>query len=721
MSIFDDVSSKAQQTPIRPFFTVDREKEKDVHAWIVNSYDVLLKQEKERHDNVSHNFALYKGAEADAKDARPRTQDGADNRRRKERLHVNYLFDLTESQIARITRFKPAIAVEPDEDEHEDKIAAKVAKKFIDRFWDKMGIDKHMTRWHRRTRIAGEDYTQVLWNEDAGGEHPAMKEIGPRLKKGEKIPLLDDAGNEVQDADGNVRHLEKSVARGDLQYRLRSTRQILLEPREEYSQCDWYIDIESMDVDELKAMYPKKAALLKCADTSFEGVDNDRMEDMKLKNRVMTLTLWHRPTKYAEEGAKIVCTRDVLLTDGEWPFPEWRDLNIERLTDIDDEESLHAHSFFTNIEGLHTQYNRMGAFIMQNEWTMAYPKWMMPKGACEIKALGNDRTVVSYKGGVPPSIAQGSPTSPTTLAIRESIREEMRQVGGGSQADRGQPPPGITASVALQFLDEQVQERQSVYVQKNNSAIVNLARMSLGIAAPHLQDDDGRLEEILGKDMARSLEGISIKDIGKPRNIKIINSSALGDSKAAKIQTILDLSERFPSLFGNEQVMDMLELGSVDKMNNIATRALRSAELENENMKQGAPVLPPFATEYHLVHWKTHAQEMQGSDFKKLPPQIQQVMTDHLLATEMFLYDQAKKNPMFAQEVLALPMFPMLYTPDAIQQSAVVPPAPSAGPGPIAQATAAPAPGEENLEMPVDAPAMDAPDALPAEDFVPAS
>src|SRR5690348_11085499 len=110
MSLFDEVDSRPQQQPVRPLFTVNLKNEKELHDWLKNAVQVLLEKEEPRHQEVAHNFKLYKGAEGAAREARPRTQEGDVKARRKERLIVNHLFDITETQIARITRYKPAVS-----------------------------------------------------------------------------------------------------------------------------------------------------------------------------------------------------------------------------------------------------------------------------------------------------------------------------------------------------------------------------------------------------------------------------------------------------------------------------------------------------------------------------------------------------------------------------------------------------------------------------------
>jgi hypothetical protein len=81
-------------------------------------------------------------------------------------------------------------------------------------------------------------------------------------------------------------------------------------------------------------------------------------------------------------------------------------------------------------------------------------------------------------------------------------------------------------------------------------------------------------------------------------------------------------------------------------------------------MLDGEGMIEPGEAEDHIVHWKIHVQEMQNIGFKmNTAPEIQQVMKDHLTATEMLMMDQAAKNPAYGQLLLTLPQFPIFFTP----------------------------------------------------------
>jgi hypothetical protein len=108
----------------------------------------------------------------------------------------------------------------------------------------------------------------------------------------------------------------------------------------------------------------------------------------------------------------------------------------------------------------------------------------------------------------------------------------------------------------------------------------------------------------------------------------------------------------------------MLDLAQSDKFTDAATVAVRTAEAENEKLYEveDAEDLSPVEFENHILHWKIHSRQMQEFRFKyKTSKEIQERFKDHVLAHEMFMSEQAKKSPAFAEQLKTLPMYPMFY------------------------------------------------------------
>lgn len=231
---------------------------------------------------------------------------------------------------------------------------------------------------------------------------------------------------------------------------------------------------------------------------------------------------------------------------------------------------------------------------------------------------------------------------------------------------RGDPPAGIKAGVALQYLAEQEAQQQNAQVANYNDFVRRVTQKRLSVAGQYYDKSDKRTILVLGHNKDWVSMNFDPEKLARPFDIRIQNTSALPDSKAARTQYILDVSERFPGLFPEEQVAEMLDLGQVEKFMDEAASAARSAEYENEKILDGEAVGAPEDWEMHIVHWRIHVRSIQDPVFKaKTPKPIQDEMKAHILATEMLMEKAAQKSPSFAQQLTALPQWPIFWTPQA--------------------------------------------------------
>ena len=141
--------------------------------------------------------------------------------------------------------------------------------------------------------------------------------------------------------------------------------------------------------------------------------------------------------------------------------------------------SLHGVSFFEQIKGLTGTYNNLTNMLIRNAVMVSHPKWFVPAGSVALDRLGNDITIAQYKGPTPPSLAV-PPSIPADLfKFRDALKEEFQQISGVFGVSRGEPPAGIKAGVALQFLSEQESERYNELVLKWNEVIRQGAEMTI--------------------------------------------------------------------------------------------------------------------------------------------------------------------------------------------------------------------------------------------------
>lgn len=692
---FDELGSNTsyqQNTkPLYSFDLNDEKNEKDILNWLKQERDYLESEARDRVRNVRKNLALYKGLQYQDTEVRTDARTRGDDRTSFIRKIVsNHLYDLTKNRAARLVKFRPAVAILPTNDELQDKLASKMCKMLLDHIWYETDFEGSIqASLATYAQVMGEVFMLIDWNPNKGDLSPQYVKAKKKAKDG-RIPLLDENGQQVIDPQGNPVFVDQPVRVGDVEYKIFLADQVLLQKRQKWEDVEYCITMEPITTDKLRIQYPDKAGFIK--DTDAQIYDYSRMEVRSERRTVYKYTLWYKRCQEMDQGRKIVFTNECLLENTPLPFSH-TSLPLVRMTDLDLPGELHGQSFYEQIKGLTGTYNNLTNMIIRNLVMVSHPKWMVPAGSVALDKLGNDITIVQYKGPTPPALATSQSVPADVFKFRDQLKEEFQQISGVFGVSRGDPPPGIKAGVALQFLSEQEAERYNELVLKWNELIKTIAKLTIAVCGDHYDESDERMIRVIGKNNEYMTEFFKVSSLEKDYDIRIQNSSALPKSVAARTQTLLDLSERFPEQFTGEQVIDMLDLAQTDKFVDAATVAVRSAEAENEKLQQvkDGDLMAPVEYEQHLLHWKIHTRQMQEFGFKyKQPKEVQERFKDHVTAHEMFMTEQAKKSPAFAQELMKLPMFPMFYVEPA-------PPLPMM-PGPEAQAMA-PQPSEANMSQ----------------------
>lgn len=666
---FDDLDVQGSSTENdKPLWMIDldnKAKEGEVLAWLNNDFSYLLSLNRNRFAKVRKNMLLYKGVQYYTQQKRDVDREtGRSKYKQVQKIVINHLYDLVQQRIARLLEYKPGVTFNATNTDYSDTISAQMMDMFIEHLWymNKYEADQvpDLVTW---AKIMGESFLFQLWNPDMGAEHPDWK----NRKEGEQIPLLDDNGQQLKDDKGNPRWIEKPVHVGDIEYEPEVTLNVLLQRKPLWKKIDYCYRMRWMHVEEARLLFEGKCdTKLIQADNQTQIYDYETHEMRASKNEVCVKEMFYRQSLGIGKGRYLAFTKDVLCDNQDY-FEKTglkKELPCERLVDIKLPMETHATSFIDHIKGPLGAYNNVTNMILRNQYLVSHPKWMLPAGSAELEELGNDITIVQFRGPVAPSLAQANPTPAELFNFRKELKGDAEQVGGVFGVSRGNPPPGIDAGIALQFLEEQENKRDSPDYVVFNEFNRRVALKSQMIAGSKYEASDKRTIGILGKYDQWMSCMLNISDFEKDYDVRASNASALPRSKTARIQTLVYLQKNYPNAIPAEQVIDMMELGQSKRFTDAATVAVRAAEMENDDMLAARKVREPEEFENHIQHWKIHSRVPQEYMFKGLPEEIQQSFKDHIMATEMLMWEKAKTNPLFLQQLAALPNYPMFFAPD---------------------------------------------------------
>lgn len=675
----DDFTTQGQQIQ-KQFWEIDFENTDEVLRWCNNEIKNQAIRWLDDFWEMRQNLARYEGRYYNEPDQRLSRQRGNYQRlnpfsRKYNKIAVNHLRDFTEARVSRLTKFRPAFAVVPGTNEYEDKIDARVAEKVVRAKWDEEHVEELIIKWLRSSDVQGESYLFTLWNPYKGPRHPLAKDLPVDLP----VEDQDAEGEEsLNTSNMTLKPLTAGAIRtGDIEYKIFQATNVYLQNKKRWEDVDWIMPFERVPTADLKLMYPNADGDIKADKIEIE-YQEDPMQTGQMMEEATVYYLFYRPTLALPKGRKVFFTKSAVLLNEDYDFTSDElpgELPCVRFCSDEIPGKLRGQSLYRHLKPLNDHLNTLTTMIVRQQILCAHPKWMVPWGSVKPENLGNDITMVQFKGPVPPSLAAFNPTAAELFKFRGDLKDDLQQLSGVFGTSRGEPPAGIKAGVALQFLSEQENERFNLQVVRYQAAIRELVRKTLLVIANKYEDGDDRILKTVGSWTGMDEEVINFKvaQLRKKFNIRIQNSSSLPDSKAARIQNILDLADRYPDRFNADQVLDMMGMAAEQKFIDQSTLAINAAESENERllaMNIGDPidgymneidVIAPVEYENHVEHWRCHFKVLQEQRFKYLPQEIQQRLIDHITAHEMFMIQKSMESNSFAQQVSALPQFPLFF------------------------------------------------------------
>lgn len=708
---FEGAEETGVKGPEKAFWELDFSDEDELLQWLNAEVDHLKNQAIERHINQRKNLAIYRGIHYQSQDVRTREEalDRAipqQKRTRNPRVVYNHMVDMVEQDVARATKYRGAINCTPPTDDPNDRATAKVAEQLIEKFWKKVDFDHHMQMHVRRKNIKSEDYFGVFWDQHQGPYDidwvaAVFKEVGikddPRkmtkaqlrriwleeIENIPKLPMLDDAGKQMKDEAGNPLWITEPLRRGEVRYKLIASDDMFLQRKRDYKNCEYGMFREFVHSATVKRQHPSKASEIEPDNVNIW--DTDTLDDESPGNKVEVWHFFHKTTRELDAGRYIKFCRTAILKNRTNPYVGWDDQRIfpwARTVDIETPEVLNGDSKVTYGRPCQAVYNNLISMRIRSHFLVAHPKWFYPTGSVKAENLSNGGTLVQYKGPVAPQLVQPT-VPPNDEALLTRSKDDYQQIMAVYGVSRGEPPPGVTAAVALTFLDEQENERANVGIADLTRTQREVALMTLWLMADHYDND--RLTEMVGKEQANLINDFEMSNLRDIADLDLNNGSALPQQKSARMQYMLDVKKEWPGLMPDDVAVDLLDLAEVKRFQNIITVAIRKADNENDSFTNNKPVAAPMEQEYHLQHYRSHMKMMNEVYYTKLPANTQNAMKEHIMATELLMCQIIQKFPMYVQQVLnEFPSFPVFFKPGAqiVQQALqAMMPQPNGGPG----------------------------------------
>lgn len=636
MYTFDDLNDASYYPYSRPLFAIDLNNESEVFTWLKENKTKIKNENTNRLEKVKFNYLRYRGLQYFNEVYTPRDVLET-SKRYTPQLVLPLISDAIDEIVSRLMEYKPNVDVLPVHDESQDKNDAKVAKKFLKSVDYNQKLDNKFQKWLRNSKITGESFLWVRWNPDAGDVIPEAIALQKTENGAKAVP----------------------VRMGDVEIVHKTPHWVSYEETTDWDKVNYCFIDEVEYCDALKIDYPDKAD--KIHEESIELFDYQNMMPREMRGCTIKTYFYHKKTKYLPQGFEAIFTKDVLLKTGPNPY-EHGELPIERLIDIHNDEELHGQSMIDKVKGIASQVNNSLNAVIKMIMLAGYAKWFVQAGSVDETSLNNDVSIVKIKNGAnAPVLAQANPVGQQQFAFIDSLKNYFFEFTKSNSVVRGEPPAGVTAGVALQYVSESESRRLTTDVANFNLGVRNVYDKILKVCGQFYKPGEKRTMLLLGKDNQWEMTPLDTSALSKSYSVMIQNVSGLSDSKAVMTQQLIDLQTAFPGALPQEQVIEMMGFAQSGKFIDEASIAARAAEDENEYIMDGKGQIEPAEWEDHITHWTIHSTAMQPMGFKtSAPPQVIEAAEAHLMATELMMMDIAAKNPAYMQQLMMLKGFPKL-------------------------------------------------------------
>lgn len=364
--------------------------------------------------------------------------------------------------------------------------------------------------------------------------------------------------------------------------------------------------------------------------------------------------LYRRPTMLAE-GVVAHYVNDQMVAAYPWPFPHDDHLNLYVFSCDDPDETWITDPWLSDARGPQTMYNDVRTTIREHAQRAANARILAPSGALDDLTNMSDAPgeIVEYQGDRPPTWMQPPEAARYLVNEVDRIRDEINDLLSSPDIARGIAPGDRNSGSALALLAEKADGPLGPFARDQARGWGIIGTNVLRLLRHHMPPGEKRRVTMYQDSVVPTTREWTRDDI--PDDVEVIVPVEVTEPRsfAAIRAQMVDLARTFPQMFQNVDAglfARMLGLSSVQQM----LREMDGSQLvtwENELMFTGEVVMPE-EHHFHDLHIKGHEMERNTPAYEMLPPDRQQVISDHIDAHKT-LAAQAMARSLAAQQEMA--------------------------------------------------------------------
>ena len=441
-------------------------------------------------------------------------------------------------------------------------------------------------------------------------------------------------------------------------------------------QAQWLLTGQALDPEMIQDWYnlseaPKKDA----AGMVSPGFYRSTTGRGKINNELALLLVHYQPpTNRNKKGKVIHVAGSEIIHQEDWPYPHKKIPGYVFRASFDSGRWW-ASTFVSEARHLQRRYN--AARTKQAEHSdyasavkLLAPYGLLVNGADSITDIPGE--ILEYHpdpDAQMPTYLQ-PPDSPRSLQRElEMLAGEISDIMHIHDISRGKAPGDRNSGTALAILAEQDETPLGMIAQDQARGWARIAEMVLGLYAEKATGDriatfqpGSQLPALRQKWTGKVLEGV--------RRVHVPLESTRPISRAARQARIVEMAERFPAFAQTLSPSALAKIFDVPADHAMATVApdVASALFENQLLLTGEVPLPePW--EDHEAHMSQHNAMRTTPAYRYAPPQIQQIIDDHIDAHQRLIEEEMSQQMALNQMQPGMAAMPQANRPIGSAQS----------------------------------------------------
>lgn len=345
--------------------------------------------------------------------------------------------------------------------------------------------------------------------------------------------------------------------------------------------------VRYLDKDDLKARFPEHAEAIERApvlDEAFFPVQ----DVFSMATRCTVVEAWHLPSKAGEtkDGRHTICLLDETLLDEQYDEAEYPIVRLQKDAPLAGWWGL---GLGDEMSAFQDEQNRMAERVQYAHAIAGGQFWLVPDGGGFLDTDFTDDigVVLRYQGGpnMVPECVNPQPLHPQTYEYHKDLPVTAFAFSGISTASaQSQKPPGVTAALALQTLDDMETDRFIMFERAYEEFHVELGRQMLRQVRKIAKAEGGDFE-VFSANKGSGKRILWNRDVDLEEDSYVVQSwptSLLPKTPSAKLQRVIELATN--QIFDKAQVLKLLDLPDTSAEERLLLSPREAAEAQIQHI-----------------------------------------------------------------------------------------------------------------------------------------